>query len=200
MLMLQFLSPPILNSRMAFPTSGTSQLGYLTGISNVCVSRLVMSNSLQPHGLYSPPGSSVHGISQAGILEVAISYSRGSSQPKDQTWVSHIAGRLFIIWATKEDRLSKTSNLECPKLDSFPLPPNLVLSSVQLHCSNGSSMLWGILVTDPISNLFYEVSIILIAKIKQRWQENYKLISLINLDTKVLNEIWVNQVQQYRKW
>ena len=98
MLMLQFLSPPILNSRMAFPTSGTSQLGELTGVSNVCVSHSVMSNSLQPHGLYSPPGSSAHGILQARILEwVAIPFSGGSSQPRDQTWVSHIAGRLFII-------------------------------------------------------------------------------------------------------
>ena len=42
-----------------------------------------MSNSLQPHGLYSPPGSSVHGTSQARILEwVAIPFSRGSSQPR----------------------------------------------------------------------------------------------------------------------
>ena len=33
-----------------------------------------------PHGLYSPPGSSVHGISQAGILKwVAVSFSKGSS-------------------------------------------------------------------------------------------------------------------------
>ena len=40
----------------------------------------------------SPPGSSVHGISQARILEwVAISFSRGSSQIRDQTWISYIA-------------------------------------------------------------------------------------------------------------
>ena len=33
----------------------------------------------------SPPGSSVHGVSQARVLEwVAISFSRGSSQPRDQ--------------------------------------------------------------------------------------------------------------------
>ena len=135
-----------------------------------------------------------------GILEwVTHPFSRGSSQPRNRTGVSCIAGWFFIIWATKEDRMSKMSNLECPKLDSFPLPPNLVFSSVQLHCSNGSSILWGILVTNPISNLFYEVIIILKAKIKQRWQENYKLIPLINLDIKILNEIWVNQVQQYRK-
>ena len=44
----------------------------------------------------SPPDSSVHGILQARILEwVAISFSRGSSQPRDQTWVSRIAGRRF---------------------------------------------------------------------------------------------------------
>ena len=37
----------------------------------------------------SPPGSSVHEIFQARVLEwVAISYSRGSSQPRDRTWVS----------------------------------------------------------------------------------------------------------------
>ena len=42
------------------------------------------------------PGSSVHGISQARILEwVAISFSRGSSQPTDQTHISCVAGRLF---------------------------------------------------------------------------------------------------------
>ena len=46
----------------------------------------------------SLPGASVHGIFQARILEwVAISFSRGSSQPRDQTQVSHIVGRLFNI-------------------------------------------------------------------------------------------------------
>ena len=51
----------------------------------------------------SPPDSSVHGISQARILEwVTISFSKGSSQPRDQTWVSCIAGRFFTVWATRE--------------------------------------------------------------------------------------------------
>ena len=41
-------------------------------------------------------GSSVHGIFQARVLEwVAISFSRGSSQPRDLTWVSCIVGRHF---------------------------------------------------------------------------------------------------------
>ena len=44
----------------------------------------------------SPPGSSVCGILQARILEwVAISFSRGSPQPRDRTWVSHTAGRFL---------------------------------------------------------------------------------------------------------
>jgi len=43
-------------------------------------------------------GSSVHGIFQARLLEwVAISFSRGSSQPRDRTWVSHTAGRHLTI-------------------------------------------------------------------------------------------------------
>ena len=51
----------------------------------------------------SLPGSSVHGIFQARVLEwVSISLSRGSSQPRDWTQVSRIAGRHFTIWATRE--------------------------------------------------------------------------------------------------
>ena len=46
----------------------------------------------------SPPGSSIHGILQARTLEwVVISFSRGSSQPKDQTQVSRIAGDSFTV-------------------------------------------------------------------------------------------------------
>ena len=49
------------------------------------------------------PDSSVHGIFQTRILEwVAISFSRGSSPPRDWIWVSCIAGRFFTNWATKE--------------------------------------------------------------------------------------------------
>ena len=51
----------------------------------------------------SPLGSSVHGILQARILEwVAIPFSRGSSQPRDLTPVSHIGDRFVTIWATRE--------------------------------------------------------------------------------------------------
>ena len=51
----------------------------------------------------SLPGSLVHGILQARILErVAIPFFKGSSWPRDQMWVSCIAGRFFTVWATRE--------------------------------------------------------------------------------------------------
>ena len=54
----------------------------------------------------SLPGSSVHGIFQVRILEwVVISFSRGTSWPRDQTQVSHIVGRRFTIWATRETHI-----------------------------------------------------------------------------------------------
>ena len=52
---------------------------------------------------YSLPGSSIHGIFQARILEWdAISFSRRSSQPRDWTWVSYVVGRRFTVRATRE--------------------------------------------------------------------------------------------------
>ena len=51
----------------------------------------------------SLPGNSIHGIFKARVLEwVAISFSRGSSWPRDQTQVSHIVSRCFTIWTTWE--------------------------------------------------------------------------------------------------
>ena len=48
-------------------------------------------------------GSMVHGIFLARILEwAAVSFSMGSSQPRDQTRVSCIADRRFTVWATRE--------------------------------------------------------------------------------------------------
>ena len=50
----------------------------------------------------SPPGSSIHEILPAGILEwVTISFSSGSSWPRDRTQVSRIAGRRFKFWAIR---------------------------------------------------------------------------------------------------
>ena len=59
--------------------------------------------------LFATPWTIVHqaplpmGIQKVGILQwVAMPSSRGSSQPRDQTQVSHMAGRFFTIWATRE--------------------------------------------------------------------------------------------------
>ena len=59
----------------------------------------------------TPPGSSIHGIFQARVLErAAISFSRGSSQPRDRTRVSFIADRRFTVWATREAYLKGRQN------------------------------------------------------------------------------------------
>ena len=51
---------------------------------------------------WGPPGSSVHGILQARILEcIANPFSWGCSWPRDRTQVSHIADRFLTIWATR---------------------------------------------------------------------------------------------------
>ena len=51
----------------------------------------------------SPSGSSVHRILQARLLEwIVMPFSRGSSWPREWTWVSCIAGRFFTVWATRE--------------------------------------------------------------------------------------------------
>ena len=59
--------------------------------------------SLSHIQLCDPMDYTVHGILQAWILEwVAFPFSRGSSQPSNWTGVSHIAGRFFTNWATRE--------------------------------------------------------------------------------------------------
>ena len=75
----------------------------------------VMSDSFRPHGI-------VHGVLQARILErVATPFSRGSSQPRDQTQVSRIAGGFFTSWATRDVKSS-----------SYPSDENSMLKSVGL--------------------------------------------------------------------
>ena len=49
------------------------------------------------------PFHTLHGVLKARILEwVAIYFSRGSSQPRDQTWVSRIVGRCFTLWESRQ--------------------------------------------------------------------------------------------------
>ena len=87
------------------PTALTSPLNVLWHlVSNSLMkwseSCSVVSKSLRPHNY------TVHGTLQARILEwVDFPFSRGSSQPRDQTQVSHIAGGFFTSWATREAQI-----------------------------------------------------------------------------------------------
>ena len=62
----------------------------------------VISNSLRPHGLYSPGQNTGVG----GLF-----FSRGSSQPRDQTQVSHIAGKFFTTWVAGKTKNTGVGNL-----------------------------------------------------------------------------------------
>ena len=89
------------------------QVGFITGIQgwfnirqsiNMIHYMLVTQFclTLWPYGLY-PARLLCPLILQARILEwVAIPYTMGSSQPRDWNQVSHIAGKFFIVWATRE--------------------------------------------------------------------------------------------------
>ena len=87
-------------------------------------SRWVLLDSLWPHGLQPARLFYLwHSPGKARILQwVAIPFSKGYSWPRDQTWISHIAGRLFTIWATREAQLIQT---DIYKLCHFvPTPDN----------------------------------------------------------------------------
>ena len=83
---------------------------------------------------YSPPGSSVHGISQARILEwVAISISRVSFQPRGQISVFWLTGGFFITdWAAREDRYWYMDTIDITLLSDKWLA-NIFCHSVSYH-------------------------------------------------------------------
>ena len=80
-------------------------LKYLLGTVHVCVCTKSLQLCLMLCTCIncSPPGSSAHGIFQARILEyVATSFSRESSEPRDQTHISCIGRWILYHWATWE--------------------------------------------------------------------------------------------------
>ena len=84
-LQYHLLAPPSKTFMLRVRTS-TYELKNESEVAQSCL-------TLRPHGLYLP-GSSIHGIFQARLLEwVAIFFSRGSCQPRDRTQVSCIASR-----------------------------------------------------------------------------------------------------------
>ena len=81
---------------------------------------LPVHHQLPEFTLCDPMDYTVHGILQARILEwVAFPFSRGSSQPRDQTQVSLIPGRFFTSWATREAHYSWKSGFEKQKWNLF---------------------------------------------------------------------------------
>ena len=87
----------------------------------------------------SPPGSSVHGILQATILEwVAIPFFRGSFQPRSWTQVSCIAGRFFTIWAIR-----KALSYSNPSMPKHVLRTHPFLPQVRLLC-HSSALIQGL--------------------------------------------------------
>ena len=94
---------------------GATELNYVNLNTHMKVKVLVTQSCLTLCDLMdcSPPGSSVHGILQARILEwVAISFSRGLSQPRDWTWVSCISGRFFTNRATRAFTLKQLNTCD----------------------------------------------------------------------------------------
>ena len=78
-----------------------------------------------------PMGCTVHGILQARILEwVAFPFSRGSSQPRDGTQVSCIAGRFFTSWATGKPKNTGVGSLSLLQ----QIFPTQELNQGLLHC------------------------------------------------------------------
>ena len=77
------------------------QLKWSALLASACFERVKVAQSCLT--VCNPMECTVHGILQARILEwVAVSFSRGSSQARDQTWVSHIAGGFFTNWVIRE--------------------------------------------------------------------------------------------------
>ena len=101
------------------------------------------------------PGSSIHGIFQARILEwVAIFFSRWSSQPRDQTLVSRITGRRFTLWANRESTGWTFSKILEYKLAAPVLQLCLCLWLKDFWsgcktCKRGRDLFWGYLGKHP---------------------------------------------------
>ena len=93
-----------------------SWLQSLQWFYEVAQSRLILCDPMD----CSLPGSSVHGILQARVLEwVAFPFSRGSSQPWDWTQVSLIAGRHFTVWATREALILEPRKIKSVTVSTF---------------------------------------------------------------------------------
>ena len=101
----KFCKTPQESFRLVFTIEAELGVTVFAGASLVAqmVKTVKMKVAQSCQNLCNPMDYAVYGILQARILEwVAIPFCRGSSQPRDQTQVSHIAGRFFTSRATRE--------------------------------------------------------------------------------------------------
>ena len=111
---------------------------------------------LWPHELlYSPPGFSVHGISQARILEwVAIALSRGSSRPRDSPVSPELAGGFFTTELPGKQCMSVVHS-------------SLLLSSILVHISKGLfliSLIGSLQLCCSFSKLYWLLEVLCMSK------------------------------------
>ena len=123
------------HARPACPSPSPSDCPSSCALHWWCCPAISSSDSLFSAQSYltlcHPMDSSVHGIFQARILrQVAIPFSRGSSQPRDWTQASCIAGRFFTVWATRE---APFYSLWHPK--ALPAPNALEEKAIASFCT-----------------------------------------------------------------
>ena len=110
--------------------------------------------------------SPVHGILQARILEwIAIPFSRGTFQPRDQTLVACITGRVFTIWATEKSQVYTEPLLEFPEpYSKFPLAASFTYGNVSFHVTLSIHLVLSSLLPMSISLFSMSVSSLLPCK------------------------------------
>ena len=112
-----------------------------------------MSDSLHPHDC-SLPGSSAHEISQARILEgVAISFSRGSFQPRDRILVSYVScidRWVLKHWCHQGSPLSTTILPYFPDMTHGPTAAKLIICPYSKLCISNRTHFFVFSTTSPI--------------------------------------------------
>ena len=99
--------------------------------------------------LCHPMDYTIHGVLQARIPEwVAFPFSRGSSQPRDRTQVSHIAGRFFTSWATREAHDKEEEKYFC--LWTCTFGASLVTQTVKNLPAVWETWVWSLGREDPL--------------------------------------------------
>ena len=102
----------------AWQASWCDAIRKVRHLSSLCQKYLEVKVAQLFPTLCDPMDCTVHGILQAGILEwVAVPFSRGSSQPRDQTQVFRIAGGFFTSWAPRKFKNTGVGSLSISLVD-----------------------------------------------------------------------------------